>query len=164
LAFFVYTVAEKSEPVSERNGLSVNPLFYLRLPGSRHCAGPGGRGTRSIVYNEAVLDWIKKVNGMTDLTLSVCTGALVLARLAARRAGGDDLSYGVEELKAVAPNTVQRPDERWVDNGRIVTSAGVSAGIDMSPYVVGELLGTAQADETAHYMEYEHWPGMPVEE
>ena len=65
---------------------------------------------------------------------------------------------------AVAPNTVQRPDERWVDNGRIVTSAGVSAGIDMSPYVVGELLGTAQADETAHYMEYEHWPGMPVEE
>ena len=60
---------------------------------------------------------------MADLTLSVCTGALVLARLAARRAGGDDLSYGVEELKAVAPNTVQRPDERWVDNGCIVASA-----------------------------------------
>ena len=65
---------------------------------------------------------------------------------------------------AVAPNTVQRPDERWVDNGRIVTSAGVSAGINMSRYVVGKLLGAAQADETAHYMEYEHWHGMPVEE
>jgi len=42
--------------------------------------------------------------------------------------------------------------ERWVDNGRIVTSAGVSAGINMSRYVVGKLLGAAQADETAHYM------------
>jgi transcriptional regulator GlxA family with amidase domain len=70
-----------------------------------------------------------------------------------------------EELKAVAPNTVQRPDERWVrQRPRIVTSAGVSAGIDMSLYVVGKLLGAAQADETAHYMEYEHATVCPVEE
>jgi hypothetical protein len=59
-AFFVYTVAEKSEPVSARNGLSVNPRYSIS--GSQHCAGPGGRGTRSIVYKEAVLDWIKKVD------------------------------------------------------------------------------------------------------
>ena len=59
---------------------------------------------------------------------------------------------------------MQHPDERWVDNGRIVTSAGVSAGIDMSLYVVGKLLGARQADATAHYMEYEHWLGMPVAE
>ena len=49
-----------------------------------------------------------------------------------------------EELKAVALNTVQRPDERWVDNGRIVTSAGVSAGLDTSLYVVGKLLGAVR--------------------
>ena len=102
---------------------------------------------------------------MTDLTLSVCTGALVLGK-AGLLDGLAATTYhtAFEELKAVAPNTVQRPDERWVDNGRIVTSAGVSAGIDMALYVVGKLLGAAQADETAHYMAYEHWHGMPVEE
>ena len=125
----------------------------------------GARGTRTIIDNQAVLDWIKKVDGMTDLTLSVCTGALVLGK-AGLLDGLAATTYhtAFEELKVVAPNTVQRPDERWVDNGRIVTSAGVSAGIDMALYVVGKLLGAAQADETAHYMEYEHWHGMPVEE
>jgi transcriptional regulator GlxA family with amidase domain len=164
--FFVYTVAEKSEPVSARNGLSVNPRYSIYdCPDPDIVLVPGGRGTRAIIHNEAVLDWIKKVNGMTDLTLSVCTGALVLGK-AGLLDGLAATTYhtAFEELKAVAPNTVQRPGERWVDNGRIVTSAGVSAGIDMSLYVVGKLLGAAQADETAHYMEYEHWHGMPVEE
>jgi transcriptional regulator GlxA family with amidase domain len=110
-------------------------------------------------------DWRWKVNGMIDLTLSVCTGALVLCK-AGLLDGLAATTYhrAFEELKAVAPNTVQRPDERWVDKGRIVTSAGVSAGVDMSLYVVGKLLGAAQADETARYMEYEHWHCMPVEE
>ena len=164
--FFVYTVAEKSEPVSARNGLSVNPRYSIYdCPNPDIVLVPGGRGWRTIICNQAVLDWIKKVNGVTDLTLSVCTGALVLGK-AGLLDGLAATTYhtAFEELKAVAPNTVQRPDERWVDNGRIVTSAGVSAGIDMSLYVVGKLLGAAQADETAHYMEYEHWHGMPVEE
>ena len=102
---------------------------------------------------------------MTDLTLSVCTGALVLGK-AGLLDGLAATTYhtAFEELKVLAPNTVQRPDERWVDNGRIITSAGVSAGIDMALYVVGKLLGADQADETARYMEYEHWRGMPLEE
>ena len=61
-------------------------------------------------------------------------------------------------LRQVAPNTEQRPGERWVDNGKIVTSAGVSAGIDAALHVVGKLFGPGeQADATAEYMEYEHW-------
>ena len=164
--FFVYTVAEKSEPVSARNGLSVNPRYSIYdCPNPDIVLVPGGRGTRTIMHSEAILDWIKKVDGMTDLTLSVCTGALVLGK-AGLLDGLAATTYhtAFEELKAIAPNTVQRPDERWVDNGRIVTSAGVSAGIDMSLYVVGKLLGAALADETARYMEYSHWHGMPVEE
>ena len=164
--FFVYTVAEKSEPVSARNGLSVNPRYSIYdCPDPDIVLVPGGRGVRTIIYNEAILDWIKKVDGMTELTLSVCTGALVLGKAGLLDGlAATTFHTAFEELKAVAPNTVQRPGERWVDNGRIVTSAGVSAGIDMSLYVVGKLLGAAQADETAHYMEYEHWHGMPVEE
>jgi transcriptional regulator GlxA family with amidase domain len=164
--FYVYTVAEKAEPVSARNGLSVNPRYSIYdCPNPDIVLVPGGRGTRTILRNEALLDWIKQVNGMTELTLSVCTGALVLGK-AGLLDGLAATTYhtAFDELKAVAPNTLQRPGERWVDNGRIVTSAGVSAGIDMSLYVVGKLLGAAQADETARYMEYEHWHGMPVEE
>ncbi len=163
--FFVYTVAEKAEAVSARNGLSVNPSYSIYdCPKSDILLVPGGRGTRTIISNQAVIDWIKKVDGMTDLTLSVCTGALVLGK-AGLLDGRAATTYhtAFEELKAVTPNTVQRPDDRWVDNGRIVTSAGVSAGIDMSLYVVGKLLGAAQADETARYMEYDCWHGMPVE-
>ena len=102
---------------------------------------------------------------MTDLALSVCTGGLVLGKAGLLdRLAATTYHIAFEELKAVAPNTVQRPTERWVDNGRIITSAAVSAGLDMSLYVVGKLLGAAQADETTHYVEYEHWHGMPVEE
>jgi transcriptional regulator GlxA family with amidase domain len=164
--FFVYTVAEKPGPVAARNGLSVNPRFSIHdCPNPDIVLVPGGRGTRTIIHNQAVLDWIEKINGMTELTLSVCTGALLLGK-AGLLDGLAATTYhtAFEELRAVAPDTVQRPGERWVDNGRIVTSAGVSAGIDMSLYVVGRLLGAAQADETARYMEYEHWRGMPAAE
>ncbi len=163
--FYVYTVAEKAGLVSARNHLIVNPNFTLDdCPTPDIVLIPGGRGTRTIIHNQVLLDWVKQVNAMTELTLSVCTGALVLGK-AGLLDGLAATTYhtAFDELRAVAPNTELRPGERWVDNGRIVTSAGVSAGIDMSLYVVGKLLGAAQADETARYMEYEHWHGMPVE-
>ena len=109
--FFVYTVAEKSGPVSARNGLSVNPRYSIYdCPNPDIVLVPGGRGWRTIICNQAVLDWIKKVNGVTDLTLSVCTGALVLGK-AGLLDGLAATTYhtAFEELKAVAPNTVQRP-------------------------------------------------------
>lgn len=163
--FYVYTVAEKAAPVSARNGLSVNPNFTIYdCPNPDIVLVPGGRGTRTIIHNDVLLDWIKKVNTTTELTLSVCTGALVLVKAGLLDGLAATTYYtAFDELRAVAPNTEMRPGQRWVDNGRIVTSAGVSAGIDMSLYIVGRLLGAAQADRTAEGMEYEHWHGMPVE-
>jgi transcriptional regulator GlxA family with amidase domain len=60
-------------------------------------------------------------------------------------------------MRSVAPNTTLLPEKRWVDNGRIILSAGISAGIDMSLYVISKLLGKEAADETAQYMQYDHW-------
>jgi transcriptional regulator GlxA family with amidase domain len=57
----------------------------------------------------------------------------------------------------MAPSTTVKPTERFVDNGRVITSAGISAGIDMSLYAVGKLLGKEVADETARYMQYDYW-------
>jgi transcriptional regulator GlxA family with amidase domain len=88
----------------------------------------------------------------------VCTGALILAKAGLLDGLSATTHHGaIELLKEAAPRTEVLASERIVDNGRIILSAGISAGIDMSLYVVGRLLGEAQAEETAAYMEYD-WP------
>ncbi len=157
--FNVYTVAEKPEPVLARNGLSVNPAYTLdNCPPPDILLVPGGRGTRAVMHNPALLNWIRQHAAPAEQVLSVCTGALVLGS-AGLLDGLAATTYhtSFDELRAAAPNTELRPGERWVDNGKVVTSAGVSAGIDMALHVVGKLLGAEQADATARYMEYEHW-------
>ena len=160
--FNVFTVAETSAPVSARNGLSVNPAYSLdTCPSIDILLVPGGRGTRPLVHNARIIAWIQQQAAPAELVLSVCTGALLLGK-AGLLDGLAATTYhtAFDELRAVAPNTEQRPGERWVDNGKVVTSAGVSAGIDMALHIVGRLLGPVQADNTARYMEYEHWKPM----
>ena len=157
--FHVYTVAEKNGPVLARNGLSVNPSYTLEnCPTPDLLLVPGDFGTRTEMHNEVLLQWIKAQAERAELVLSVCTGALLLAK-AGLLAGLSATTHwaAMDELKKVAPDTQLCPDERYVDNGKIVLSAGVSAGIDMSLYVVSRLLGAAQAAETARGMQYDHW-------
>ena len=157
--FNVFTVAETPAPVTARNGLSINPAYSLETcPRIDLLLVPGGRGARPLLHNERVIRWIQQQAASAELVLSVCTGALLLGK-AGLLDGLAATTYhtAFDTLREVAPNTEQRPGERWVDNGRIVTSAGVSAGIDMSLHIVGRLLGPAQADKTARHMEYEHW-------
>lgn len=157
--FHVYTVAEKAAPVLARNGLSVNPSYSIEnCPRPDILLIPGGFGTRTQIHNEALLQWIKAQSEQVELLLSVCTGALLLAKAGLL----DGLSAtthwaAIEELRAVAPNTRICSDERYVDNGKIVLSAGVSAGIDMALYIVSRLLGKEQAAETARHIQYDHW-------
>jgi transcriptional regulator GlxA family with amidase domain len=158
--FHVYTVAEKAGPVLARNGLSVNPGFtFANCPPPDILLVPGGQGTRREIHNESLVNWVKAQAGRVELLLSVCTGALILAQAGLL----DGLSatthfLAFDELRALAPNTALCRDERYVDNGKIVLSAGVSAGIDMALYVVGRLLGEERANETARYIQYDYWP------
>jgi transcriptional regulator GlxA family with amidase domain len=104
------------------------------------------------------LQWIKAQSEQVELLLSVCTGALMLAKAGLLNGLSATTHWAaIEELRAVAPDTRICPDERYVDNGKIVLSAGVSAGIDMALYIVSRLLGKEQAAETARYMQYDHW-------
>lgn len=154
--FNVYTVAEHDAPVFARNGLSVNPKYTIHTcPAPDIVLVPGGRGTRQAMHNQPLMNWINAQD--SELMLSVCTGALMLGKLGLLD-GLSATTYhtAFDELQAVAPNTTLRPGERFVDNGRVITSAGVSAGIDMALYVVGKLHGLEQARWTARYMEY-HW-------
>jgi transcriptional regulator GlxA family with amidase domain len=158
--FYVYTIAEKSEPVSARNGLSINPNFTLAdCPQPDILLVPGGWGTRRVIHNEALVNWVREQAGRVELVLSVCTGALVLAKAGLLEGLSATTHFqALNELRDLAPNTTLCLDQRYVDNGQVVLSAGISAGIDMSLYVVARLLGEEQANETARYMQYDYWP------
>ncbi len=158
--FHVYTVAQQPQPVMARNHLSVNPRYtILDCPKPDIVLIPGGYGTRREMNNQTLIDWIKARAREAELTLSVCTGALLLAKAGLLDGLGATTHFGaIDLLQELAPNTTIHRGQRFVDNGKIIVSAGVSAGIDMSLYVVAKLMGKAQALETAHYMEYDWTP------
>lgn len=154
--FKVYTVAA-AIPTIACNQLSINPQYTLETcPQPDILLIPGGYGTRQQMHNQILLDWIKECSKQAELTLSVCTGALLLAKAGLlENLAATTHHLAIDLLKQTAPNTEIRANERFVDNGKIILSAGISAGIDMSLYVVAKLLGIQQAIETAEYMEYD---------
>ncbi len=160
--FNVYAVAEKPGPITARNGLSVNPRYTFQdCPQPDILLVPGGYGTRREMNNTALINWLKGRAPTLELLLSVCTGALLLAKAGLLEGLAATTHHGaLDELRAGAPNTAIRPDERFVDNGSIVLSGGISAGIDMSLYVVSRLLGKDAAMETAQHMEYDLKPEL----
>ncbi|MGQ9909728.1 MAG: DJ-1/PfpI family protein [Candidatus Flexifilum sp.] len=158
--FTVYTVAETADPVAARNHLLVTPHYTIHnCPQPDIVVIPGGRGTRALLEHPPILDWIRRVDASAELTTSVCTGSLLLARaglLDGLRATTHHSAFA--ELAAIpAPVTIVR-DVRWVDNGRIITSAGVQAGMDMALHVIARLHGDAIARQTADYIEYRWQP------
>jgi transcriptional regulator GlxA family with amidase domain len=161
-AFHVLTVAEKC-PVVTRGGLSVNPQHRLS-----ECAQPdlllvpGGQGTRQEMHNEALIDWIKQASSEAELILSVCTGALLLAKGGLLDGLEATTHHGaIDLLRQTAQKTTVHTDRRFVDNGRVICSAGIAAGIDMTLHVVGRLLGQEVAEKTAKQMEYPWKAGEP---
>jgi transcriptional regulator GlxA family with amidase domain len=107
------------------------------------------------MHNPALIDWIKARSQEAELVLSVCTGALLLAK-AGLLHGLEATTHhrAIDLLRQTAPQTTVHADRRFVDNGRIFCSAGIAAGIDMSLHIVSRLLGDEVADSTARQMEY----------
>jgi transcriptional regulator GlxA family with amidase domain len=155
--FAVFTVAERSELVACRGGLLVQPNHTLAdHPPLDLVVVPGGYGTRREQENPVVLDWIARQRRSGALTTSVCTGAFLLGAaglLDGRRATTHWTT--IDGLRANHPKTDVLADARVVDEGEIITSAGVSAGIDMALHVVRRLHGDEVARRTARDMEYE---------
>ncbi len=155
-AFQVFTIAEGPGPVRTYNGLSVNPHYRLDdCPPPHLLLVPGGLGTRPLLNNAPLLDWIRTQSAKAELTLSVCTGSLLLAKAGLLEGqAATTHAAAMDLLRQLAPNSTVHPDRRYVDNGPIITSAGIAAGIDMSLHVVERLHGAEAAIKTATYMEY----------
>lgn len=160
--FNVYTVAERAGSVRARNGLSVNPTYTLAdCPASDVVVIPGGWGTRGLLENAIVLDWIRDVSSRAEIVFSVCTGALLLGKLGLLNGHSSTTHHSqLDTLAMLSPATKVVRDRRFVDSGRIVTAAGIAAGIDASLHLVARLLGDDVAKETSAYMEY---PWRPTE-
>jgi transcriptional regulator GlxA family with amidase domain len=155
--FNVFTVAEKPGAITTVNGLSVNPKYsFADCPRPDILILPGGVGSRAAANNARVVEWVKASFQQAEMAFSVCSGARILAR-SGLLDGLEATTHHevIEELRGLAPTAVIQENARFIDNGRIMTSAGISAGIDLSLHVVSKLLGEALARKTARYMEYD---------
>ncbi|MFL5913286.1 MAG: DJ-1/PfpI family protein [Gaiellaceae bacterium] len=156
----VFTVASTKDPVVCAKGLRVlADHTWETAPEADVVIWPGGRGTRPMLGDEAIRTRVRSLAERADVMASVCTGALVYADaglLAGRRA---TTHWGSLELLAELGAEVD-PDARWVDHGDVITSAGVSAGIDMALHLVARLQSRERAAEVRRYIQYD--PEPPV--
>ncbi|GAA5155896.1 DJ-1/PfpI family protein [Pseudonocardia eucalypti] len=146
------------EPVRCAKGLRVVPdATFDDHPPLDVILVPGGQGTRREVKNEKLLRWLAGVSSAAQWTTSVCTGSLLLhgAGLAAGKRVATHWGFE-DELEKLGANVVR--DARWVRDGQIVSSQGVSAGIDMALWLVGQLYGPAHARATQRYIQYDPAP------
>lgn len=154
--FNVFTVAQRPGTVRARNGLKVVPDYSVDACPTPHVlVVPGGFGTRALLSNPVIIEWIRTKSRASEVTMSVCTGALLLAKaglLDGLRVTTHHENIG--DLRTLAPLALVDPGALFHDNGAILTSAGISAGIDCSLHLVGRLLGDGVAASTANYMEY----------
>ena len=166
--FDVYTVAQ-FDTINARNHLTIKPSYtFEKAPRADVLVVPGGGGfyadgtpfgSRREMNNPIVLQWIREQSAHATLTLSVCTGSLLLAKAGLLEGKTATTHFlALESLKQISPHITVKEKTRFVDNGQVITSEGISAGIDMSLYTVGKLLGQEAAAETARYMQYDYQP------
>jgi transcriptional regulator GlxA family with amidase domain len=155
--FAVRTIGASSAPVRARAGLLLHPEATFADAGPLDLLiVPGGVVSGELARPE-VISWIARQATACELVASVCTGALLLAE--AGLLNGQPATTHWEdlaELRSGWPQVNVQAGRRWIDNGRVITSGGISAGIDMSLHLVERLAGRALAERTAHQMEY-HW-------
>ncbi|MEO6004715.1 MAG: DJ-1/PfpI family protein [Opitutus sp.] len=155
-AFHTFTLTLKPGTVRARNGLKIVPDFTLEnCPTPHVIVIPGGSGTRPLMHMPALHEWLRVKSRAAEIVMSVCTGSLILGRAGLLDGLRATTHHGTfAELRLAAPNAEVVETERFVDNGKVITSAGISAGIDSSLHVVARLLGENAATRTAEHMEY----------
>ena len=154
--FEVLLVSERAAPLRTTGGMEVIPHHTLTsCPRLDVLLVPGGWGTRSEVGNRRLIDCIGHRGAAAETLAAVCTGSFLLAQaglLDGRRATTHWRS--LERMRDTYPKVTVVTDRHWVEDGNIVTSAGISAGIDMALRLVARYCGEPIARATARHMEY----------
>ncbi len=159
----VVTAAESAGVVTSAQGpKAVADYSLAECPKLDVLLVPGGIGTRKQVVNGALLEWLKQRSGEAERVTSICTGAALLARaglLDGLRATSNKASFAWVAEQGPAVRWIRQA--RWVEDGRFVTSSGVSAGIDMTLSVIARVAEPETAERIAVYMEYD-WHRNPA--
>lgn len=156
----VVTIAESTEPVRCAKGLRVLPDHsFETAPSLDVVLVPGGQGSRAQMRNPVLLAWLRDVAPGCSWVTSVCTGSAILHEAGLTKGRRITTHWGyIETLRKRAEDTTVLERVRYVRDGKLVTSAGVSAGIDMSLWLVGQLFGVEHARATQRWMEYDPAP------
>lgn len=155
--FQVHTITENGQMIRARNGLKVLPDYnFSNCPQLDILLVPGGYGAEEIeIYNESLLSWITEKAQQVEILASVCTGALLLAQAGFLKEKRATTHWMDLERLANFPEVDVQKETKYVEDGKVITSGGISAGIDMSFYLVAKLYGVETALATAKRMEYD---------
>ena len=156
LPFEVFTVGKTKKSIYARAGLKLHPDYSITShPTPDVLLIPGGVVTKEM-DDADILSWIKSTSTFTTITASICTGAFLLAKAGLLEGKASTTHWeDIDELRTLFPTLHVKENMRWVDEGSIVTSAGISAGIDMSLHLVERLMGQELALNTAKQMEFD---------
>lgn len=158
----VFTVSADGSRIKTVNKLTVLPDYsFENHPPIDILVVPGGVGTKAEMNNDQVLSWIRKNAENSKVTMSVCSGARILGKLGLLD-NMESITHHevIEDLTKIAPSTIIAYGKRYVDHGKIMTSGGISAGIDLSLHLVEKLFGKEISYKTAVYMEYSDWESL----
>ena len=154
--FEVFLVAEHLSPIITTGGMKVIPQYsFADCPSLDILVVPGGWGTRRELNNPVMLEWLRKRAGEVEWLTSVCTGSMLLG-FAGLLDGLHATTHwrSLDWMRDAFPEVIVEYDQHVVSDGRVITSAGISAGIDLALKVVASCFGEDIARNTAAHMEY----------
>jgi transcriptional regulator GlxA family with amidase domain len=161
----VVLIAEHPDPVRCGKGMKVIPDHTLAdAPPLDLLLVPGGYGTRREVFNTKLIDWITRTSATVTWVTSVCTGALLLHEAGVARGRRVATHRAFEDTLQARGDVAVVRDARYVVDGNLVTSQGVSAGIDMALWVTGQIYGRDHARAVSRYIQYEPAPPYLADE
>ncbi|MPZ82000.1 MAG: DJ-1/PfpI family protein [Actinophytocola sp.] len=158
--YAVHTLAARAGPVRCAKGLEVTARHSpADAPPLDVLVHPGGRGTRPMLGDDGHLAWVREQRAKVPLMTSVCTGSLVYAAAGLLAGRPATTHWGsLERLAELEPTVELRPDDRFVDDGDLITSAGISAGVDMALHLVARLAGVDRARQVRRGIQYDPLP------
>ncbi len=158
LLFHVYTVAETEEVVSARNGFRITPDYSINnCPDTDILIIPGGNGRKIQMHNKLITDWVKIMYDKVELLLTVCTGVFIAGYAGVLNVTKATTHHGsYKEFQETFPDIELVEMVKYVDSGKIITSGGISAGINMSLHAIDKLVGNDHGAKTAEEMEYDY--------
>lgn len=151
----VFTVAEKAAPINAVFGQKIVPDYtFANSPTADVLLVPGGE-VRNAIETPRLIKWVQRNAQKSKHVMSVCTGAFILSKAGLLDGlSATTIQHAIDDLQKVSPRTKVVHDQRYVDNGKIITTAGLSSGIDGAFHLVARINGEGEAQAIALGMEY----------